>query len=194
MRLLTAVFTYTCLYGCKTAAAFSLSMQIPTTPSRRSFISKTLSTTTAAIVAASGVAVDKAVAAPEIFTTKKGVKYAVLKKGKEGTVLNPSPQKGDFVAIEYTGYLTDGRIFDGTHAEGKNKALFFELGGNAVIDGINDMVMQMDVGQKVQAIIPPELAFGDKGICIEESGDCLVKPKSTLVYDILLKTSAVPPP
>ena len=61
------------------------------------------------------------------------------------------------------------------------------------IDGINEMVKNMEVGQKVQAIVPPGLAFGDKGICIE-SGECLVKPKSTLVYDIYLKRAAIPPP
>jgi len=55
------------------------------------------------------------------------------------------------------------------------------------------MIEQMGVGEKVQAIIPPELAFGDKGICVE-SGECLVKPKSTLVYDIYLKKDAIPPP
>jgi FKBP-type peptidyl-prolyl cis-trans isomerase len=51
----------------------------------------------------------------------------------------------------------------------------------------------MGVGEKVQAIIPPELAFGDKGICLD-NGECLVAPKSTLVYDILLKRKAIPPP
>lgn len=70
----------------------------------------------------------------------------------------------------------------------------FEVGGNAVIDGINEMVKLMEVGQKVQAIIPPKLAFGDKGICVEKGGECLVKPKSYLVYDIYLKRSAIPPP
>jgi FKBP-type peptidyl-prolyl cis-trans isomerase len=73
------------------------------------------------------------------------------------------------------------------------KALVFELGGNAVIQGINEMIKEMQVGQKVQAIIPPQLAFGEKGICVE-SGECLVKPKSFLVYDIYLKRSAIPPP
>lgn len=75
----------------------------------------------------------------------------------------------------------------------EQKALVFEVGGNAVIEGINQMVKEMEVGQKVQAIIPPALAFGDKGICIE-NGECLVKPKSYLVYDIYLKRSAIPPP
>jgi FKBP-type peptidyl-prolyl cis-trans isomerase len=91
------------------------------------------------------------------------------------------------------GYLTDGSIFDGTHAEGKSKALTFELGGNAVPDGINEMIGEMRVGMKVQAIVPPGLAFGEKGICLE-NGECLIKPNSTLVYDVLLKRSAIPPP
>jgi FKBP-type peptidyl-prolyl cis-trans isomerase len=77
--------------------------------------------------------------------------------------------------------------------EQTQKALVFELGGNAVIQGINEMIKEMQVGQKVQAIIPPQLAFGEKGICVE-SGECLVKPKSFLVYDIYLKRSAIPPP
>ena len=51
----------------------------------------------------------------------------------------------------------------------------------------------MRVGEKVQAIIPPNMAFGDDGICLED-GECLVKPGSTLVYDILLKKSSIPPP
>lgn len=123
-------------------------------------------------------------------------------------------------------------VVDATHSQGKKvcstltcppsafsnvcvsfvkNALMFEVGGNAVIPGINEgkvlvlflqsligessplVVKELGVGEKVQAIIPPTLAFGDKGICIE-SGECLVKPGATLVYDIYLKRSAIPPP
>jgi FKBP-type peptidyl-prolyl cis-trans isomerase len=56
----------------------------------------------------------------------------------------------------------------------------------------------MEVGQKVQAIIPPTLAFGSEGICLKNEdgtrGDCLIPPDSTLVYDITLKKTAIPPP
>jgi FKBP-type peptidyl-prolyl cis-trans isomerase len=52
----------------------------------------------------------------------------------------------------------------------------------------------MGVGEKVQAIVPPQLAFGEKGICLESAGECLIKPGSTLVYDIFLKRKAIPPP
>lgn len=45
------------------------------------------------------------------------------------------------------------------------------------------MVLNMEVGQKVQAIIPASLAYGDKGVCIE-NGECLIKPGSTLGKDI----------
>jgi FKBP-type peptidyl-prolyl cis-trans isomerase len=113
----------------------------------------------------------------------------VLKDVQKGSF----PEKGDIVAIEYTGYLTTGAIFDGTHSEGNNKVLFFNLGGSGVIPGLNEMIAEMKVGQKVQAIIPPELAFGEKGICLED-GECLVKPGATLVYDIFLKKKSIPPP
>jgi hypothetical protein len=128
-------------------------------------------------------------AAPEIYSTPNGVKYAILKSGKG----KKSVIDGDLVAIEYTGYLTDGRIFDASHAEGKSNALLFKLGGNAVIDGINEVIKEMAVGEKVQAIVPPELAFRDKGLCLE-NGECLIKPKATLVYDIYLKAASIPPP
>jgi len=58
---------------------------------------------------------------------------------------------------------------------------------------LNDIVSNMKVGQKVQAIFPPDMAFGEKGIC-QEDGECLIKPGSTLVYDVYLKKSAIPPP
>lgn len=74
-------------------------------------------------------------ATPQIFETPNGIKYAVLVPPKD----KAPPQQGDIVAIEYTGYLTDGTVFDSTHGEGKQNALMFQVGGNAVIDGINEM-------------------------------------------------------
>ena len=179
-------------------SAFSLQMRSDTSSfgatagkaSRRTFLSTTVSTTAAAVIGTSWI--QPANAAPQIFNTPSGIKYAVLKPPKQES----PPVKGDIVAIEYTGYLPNGAIFDGTHSEGKNKALVFELGGNAVIDGVNEMVSEMGVGEKRQVIVPPKLAFGDKGICVGEGSEteCLVKPGTTLVYDIYLKKKAIPPP
>lgn len=167
-------------------SAFSLSMNLPEMSTRRAFIGSSA----AAVVAATTLQAPQiANAGPAIYKLDCGIKYAVTKD----TDKKQYPQQGDIVAIEYTGYLTSGQIFDGTHSEGKSNALLFKLGSSAVIPGINEMVSEMKVGQKVQAIIPPELAFGDKGICLE-GGECLVKPGSTLVYDIFLKKSSIPPP
>lgn len=182
MRFFSLSLIFLCASG---TAGFSLLQE---THSRRGFFSKGAAAFGAALTG-STLKVGDAKAAPEILKTSSGIKYAILKSG----VNSGSPQKGDIVAIEYTGYLTDGSIFDATHAEGKKNALMFELGGNTVVDGLNELVMNMEVGEKVQAIIPPDLAFGEKGICLE-TGECLVKPKSTLVYDVSLKRSAIPPP
>jgi len=120
---------------------------------------------------------------------KSGIKFAITKPSEKGSY----PQAGDIVAVEYTGYLANGQIFDATHAEGKKAPIQFILGSTAVIAGLNEVVANMKVGQKVQAIMPPSMAFGEDGICLE-NGECLIKPGATLVYDITLKKSSIPPP
>jgi len=169
-------------------SGFTLSMSSEER-SRRSFLTTSVSSVTAAVVTSAAASkILPANAAPTVYKTNSGIKYVVTKDSNKGY-----PQPGDIVAIDYTGYLTNGAIFDATHSEGKQNALLFKLGSTAVIPGINEMVSEMRVGQKVQAIIPPELAFGSKGICLED-GECLVKPGSTLVYDIYLLKSSIPPP
>lgn len=146
----------------------------------------------AAAFVVAGLRPNPALAAPKIFTLDSGIKYAVTAEPPP-SAKGSYPQQGDIVAVEYTGYLTDGKIFDATHSSGKGSALLFKLGTGSVIPGLDDMVANMIVGQKVQAIIPPALAYADKGVCLE-SGECLIDPGSTLVYDIFLKKSSIPPP
>eukprot|EP00571_Detonula_confervacea_P015117 CAMPEP_0172309794 /NCGR_PEP_ID=MMETSP1058-20130122/10670_1 /TAXON_ID=83371 /ORGANISM="Detonula confervacea, Strain CCMP 353" /LENGTH=197 /DNA_ID=CAMNT_0013022483 /DNA_START=48 /DNA_END=641 /DNA_ORIENTATION=+ len=179
-------------------AAFSLSMGSESKAaatdalgSRRAFLSTSVATVVGGTAILSQAQPSYAATAKEIITTPTGIKYAVT---KEPTAKKPTaPLKGDIVAIDYTGYLANGQIFDATHAIGKNSALQFKVGQGSVIPGLDDMVSRMVVGQQVQAIIPAELAYGDKGVCLDD-GECLIKPGSTLVYDILLKKSSIPPP
>ena len=49
-----------------------------------------------------------------------------------------SPHDGDFVIISYTGYLSDGTVFDGLHAKGK-KPLAFKFGAKQVIPGLEEV-------------------------------------------------------
>jgi len=171
---------------------FSMSMvgeKSSTTSSRRGFFSAAAASAGAVATAVVLQPAGSALAGPQIFNLDNGIKYAVTQDVAKGSY----PQEGDIIAIEYTGYLANGAIFDATHSIGKKNALLFKLGSSVVNKGINSMVTEMKVGQKVQAIIPPELAFGEKGICLED-GECLVKPGSTIVYDIFLKKASIPPP
>ncbi|KAL3810480.1 hypothetical protein ACHAXA_010174 [Cyclostephanos tholiformis] len=179
-------------------AAFSLSMesgskvaQFGYVGSRRSFFSTACATVVGGTSILSRPEPSCAVTAKEIITTPSGIKYAVTKESSDKKPV--APYKGDFVAIDYTGYLASGQIFDATHSEGKGNSLLFKLGSGSVIPGLDEMVSQMVVGQKVQAIIPPGLAYGEKGVCLDD-GECLIKPGSTLVYDIFLKRTSIPPP
>jgi hypothetical protein len=103
--------------------AFSLDMLNHMTsapaPSRRSFFSKVVTS----VASFSSLPLLAEAASPAIYKLDSGVTYATLKEGK-----GSNPQPGDIVAIEYTGYLTSGIIFDGTHSEGKSNALLFKLG------------------------------------------------------------------
>lgn len=43
-----------------------------------------------------------------------------------------------------------------------------------------------------ELVIPPELAYGDRGVCLEDKG-CLIPPNETLKYEIKLLRVAVSP-
>ena len=90
-----------------------------------------------------------------------GVYYKVLEEGK-GAVTG----KGKNVSVEYKGYLTDGQIFDaskGFHPQG-HEPLNFKTNGGQMIPGFDMMVQEMKVGETRKMVIPPELAYGSRGI------------------------------
>lgn len=75
---------------------------------RRSFLSNVVSASTSAtlgVISLGGLSMPAA-AAPEIFTLKSGIKYAITKASDK----DQYPQVGDIVAIEYTGYLVNGQV------------------------------------------------------------------------------------
>jgi len=199
--MVTSIATFFLFVLCSAgAAAFSLSGSEKVINSdgaigsRRVFLSTSIATVVGGTLIAGIVSHPQpsyAATAKEIITTTSGIKYAIT---KEPANKNPAaPVNGYIVAIDYTGYLANGQIFDATHAEGKSATLSFKLGAGSVIPGLDEIVSRMVVGQKVQAIVPPELAYGEKGVCLDD-GECLIKPRSTLVYDVFLKKSSIPPP
>jgi peptidylprolyl isomerase len=65
---------------------------------------------------------------------------------------------GDTIAVEYTGKLDDGTVFDSS--VGKDP-LQFTLGTGSVIPGFEEAVIGMDTGDSKTVTIPAEEAYGE---------------------------------
>jgi FKBP-type peptidyl-prolyl cis-trans isomerase len=106
-----------------------------------------------------------------------------------GTGSNPAD--GDFVIVDWVAYLSDGTVFDNTMSPGRN-AIVFRMGQRKVIPGLELALSTMKQGGIRKVIVPPKLAYGDRGVCLPEKG-CLVPPGETLEYDLTLKRVAISP-
>jgi peptidylprolyl isomerase len=104
----------------------------------------------------------------DAVVTESGLASKVLQGGRGGKP--PGPQ--DVVEVHYTGWTTDGKMFDSSVIRGKKAGLPLER----VIAGWQEGLQLMVVGEKRRLWIPQELAYkGAKG-----------KPAGMLVFDIEL--------
>jgi peptidylprolyl isomerase len=111
---------------------------------------------------------------PNAVQTPSGVKYIIQKKGAGN-----KPAPGKTVQVNYRGTFLSGQIFDTSDSRGH--PLEFPVGVGAVIKGWEEMVMDMQVGEKRVAIIPPELAYGERG-----AGNGAIPPNTFLVFEMEL--------
>ncbi len=103
----------------------------------------------------------------------KGASYIVTKTGKGDT-----PQKDDFLEIEYEGYLTDGTLFDSTKGKGLYK---FAFGRNKVIEGLEDGLQYFNKGSEGWILIPSKLAYGPRPIYEK---DVSIPSNSVLIFKV----------
>ena len=83
---------------------------------------------------------------------------------------------GDTVTVNYVGTLENGTKFDSSIDRGQ--PFEFTLGQNSVIQGWEQGVVGMKVGEKRRLTIPPGLAYGENG-----AGD-IIPPNATLIFEI----------
>lgn len=106
-------------------------------------------------------------------TESKDLEVEVLQEG-EGA----QAQTGDSVSVHYTGTLVDGTKFDSSLDRGQ--PFSFTLGEGRVIQGWEQGVLGMTIGEKRKLTIPAHLGYGDSG-----SGS-LIPPGATLIFEVEL--------
>jgi peptidylprolyl isomerase len=109
------------------------------------------------------------VAAPPADATKtaSGLAFKVLQQGTG----DKHPGADEMATVHYTGWTTDGRMFDSSYARGATNT--FRVGG--VVKGFGEGLQLMVVGEKRRLWIPEALAYQGKR-----------EPKGMLVFDVEL--------
>ncbi len=103
-------------------------------------------------------AAPKTTPAAQWTTTGSGLKYRDVVVGK-----GPQPKPGDDILVNYTGRFTNGKVFDSSLSPGRGP-FELHLGRGEVIKGWDEGLSTMHVGGKRKLIIPPDLAYGARGI------------------------------
>ena len=114
--------------------------------------------------------------AQQEMKTASGLRYTDNKVGT-GKVA----AAGKDVEVHYTGWLyldgLKGKQFDSSRSRGP---FAFPLGAGQVIKGWDEGVAGMKVGGQRTLVIPPQMAYGERG------AGGVIPPNATLIFDVEL--------
>jgi peptidyl-prolyl cis-trans isomerase A (cyclophilin A) len=105
--------------------------------------------------------------------TESGLRYKMIQKGN-----GKKAENGKTVSVHYTGQLEDGKVFDSSYP--RKKPIEFPLGMGNVIEGWDEGIALLQVGDKARFVIPSDLAYGSRG------AGGVIPPNATLIFDVEL--------
>jgi FKBP-type peptidyl-prolyl cis-trans isomerase len=105
--------------------------------------------------------------------TESGLRYQIIQKGN-GT----QAEKGKKVSVHYQGALENGQVFDSSYK--RKQPIDFTLGMGQVIEGWDEGIALLQVGDKARFVIPSYLGYGSRG------AGGVIPPDATLVFDVEL--------
>ncbi|WP_395053560.1 peptidylprolyl isomerase [Flavobacterium sp.] len=105
--------------------------------------------------------------------TESGLRYKMIQKGS-----GKNAENGKTVAVHYEGSLETGKVFDSSYP--RKKPIEFKLGQGQVIEGWDEGIALLQVGDKARFVIPSHLAYGESG------AGGVIPPNATLIFDVEL--------
>jgi len=105
--------------------------------------------------------------------TESGLRYKFIQKGN-----GKKAEKGKTVSVHYTGTLENGKTFDSSYT--RKKPIDFPLGMGHVIEGWDEGIALLQVGDKARFVIPPYLGYGARG------AGGVIPPNAVLIFDVEL--------
>lgn len=105
--------------------------------------------------------------------TESGLRYQIIQKGS-----GKKAEKGRTVSVHYKGSLDNGQVFDSSYE--RRKPIDFPLGQGHVIEGWDEGIALLQVGDKARFVIPSHLGYGSRG------AGGVIPPDATLIFDVEL--------
>ncbi len=105
--------------------------------------------------------------------TESGLRYQFIQRGT-----GKQAENGKTVSVHYEGSLENGKVFDSSYP--RKKPIEFKLGIGQVIEGWDEGIALLKVGDKARFVIPSDLGYGPSG------AGGVIPPNAILIFDVEL--------